>query len=119
MFYPKQGGRPATARLMPDGTFTMSFARPGDGLPVGDYKVVIVADVWIEAKTKSRAQEYDEAIMKKLGIDDPASVASSGQLIHVVPPEYNDISTTPLSQSIVRSSAPQNFVYDLTSRGKK
>ena len=44
MFYPVNKGRPATARIMDDGSFTLSFETPGDGLPAGEYKVVIVAD---------------------------------------------------------------------------
>jgi hypothetical protein len=119
MFCPTQSGRPATARIMEDGTFTLSFDRPGDGLPVGDYRVVIVADIWKAGKEKSKLQEYDEAMMKKNGVVGEVSTQAGGQLIHVVPPEYNDIGTTPLTQTITRSSEPQFFVYDIPAQGKK
>ena len=92
MFCPVNGGRPATARVVEDGSFVLSYARPGDGLPAGDYRVVIVADVWVEGK-KTKAQEYDEANMKRQGIID-TSTLTGGTLIHVVPPEFNDMSTT-------------------------
>jgi hypothetical protein len=117
MFCPVNKGRPATARIMEDGSFTLSFARPGDGLPPGDYRVVIVADIWREGR-KTAAQEYDEANMKRQGIQD-TSTNAAGVLIHVVPPEYNDIATTPLTQTVATSSEPQHFVYDIPSRKRK
>jgi hypothetical protein len=100
---------------MQDGTFTLSFESPGDGLPVGEYRVVIVADIWMESKTKSRMQEYDEAMMKQNKVEGEVSTHVGGTLIHVVPPEYNDVKTTPLTQTVASSSAPQHFVYDLPS----
>jgi hypothetical protein len=117
MFYPVNGGRPATARIMEDGSFTLSYERPGDGLPVGDYKVAIVADIWKEGK-KTKEQEYDEANLKKQGIVD-TSTLTGGTLIHVVPPEYNDIGTTPLTRTVASSGSPQQFVFDIASKEKK
>lgn len=117
MFYPVNKGRPATARILEDGTFTLSYEKPGDGLPVGEYKVVIVADIFKEGK-KTKQQEYDEANLKKQGILD-TSTLSGGTLIHVVPPEYNDVGTTPLTQTVASSSAKQQFVFDIPSKKKK
>ena len=119
MFYPAKGGRAATATIVEDGSFTLSFERPGDGLPVGDYKVVITADVWKQSKTKSPQQLAEEAQMKKQGIEDPDSVMAGGILTHIVPPEYNDIKTTPLTQTVASSSEPQNFVFDIPVKKKK
>jgi hypothetical protein len=117
MFCPTAKGRPATARILEDGSFTLSFEKPGDGLPLGDYRVVIVADVWKEGK-KTKAQELDEANMKRQGIID-TSTLTGGTLIHVVPPEYNDITTTPLTQTVSSSSTPQHFVFDIHTKNKK
>jgi hypothetical protein len=117
MFYPVNKGRPATARIMEDGSFTLSFERPGDGLPPGEYRVVIVADIWKEGQ-KTAAQAYDEANLKRQGIQE-TSTNAGGILIHVVPPEYNDIATTPLTQTVAKSSEPQHFVYDISSKKKK
>jgi|SRR5579871_6404602 len=116
-FHPVNGGRPATARIVEDGSFVLSYARPGDGLPPGDYRVVIVADIWVEGK-KTKAQEYDEANMKRQGIVD-TSTLTGGTLIHVVPPEYNDMNTTPLTQTVAVSSETRQFVYDIPSKKKK
>ncbi len=116
MFYPIAKGRPATARIMEDGSFILSFEKPGDGLPPGDYKVVIVADVF-RPGVKSRQQEFDEANMRRQGITDTSSL-TGGTLVHVVPPEYNDISTTPLTQTVTRSSGTQEFVYDIEVKKK-
>jgi hypothetical protein len=117
MFYPVNKGRPASARILEDGTFTLSYERQGDGLPVGEYKVVIVVDVWKEGK-KSRQQEYDEAHLKKQGIVD-TSTLGGGTLTHVVPPVYNDIATTPLTQNVASSGSAQQYVYDIPSKRKK
>jgi hypothetical protein len=116
MFYPTNKGRPATATIREDGSFTLSFARPEDGLPVGEYRVVIVADIWKQGR-KTAAQEYDERNLKRQGIED-TSTQAGGTLIHVVPPEYNDITTTPLTQTVTRSSEPQHFVFDIPSKKK-
>lgn len=117
MFCPTNKGRPATARIIEDGSFTLSFERPGDGLPLGDYRVVIVADIWKEGK-KSKLQEYDEANMKRQGIDEVSTMAM-GTIIHVVPPEYNDITTTPLTKTVASSSSPQHFVIEISSKKNK
>ena len=117
MFYPVNKGRPATGRITEGGVFTLSFEKPGDGLPVGEYKVVIVADIWKEGK-KTKQQEYDEANMKKQGIED-SSTLTGGTLTHIVPPEYNDIKTTPLTQTVASASSPQQFVIDIPSKTKK
>ena len=119
MFYPTAGGRAATATIVEDGSFTLSFERPGDGLPAGDYKVVITADVWKKSEAKTKQQELEEAQMKKQGIDDPDSIMAGGILTHIVPPEYNDIKTTPLTQTVASSSEPQNYVFDIPSKNKK
>lgn len=116
MFYPVNKGRPANARIQPDGSFTLSYENPGDGLPPGEYKVVIVADIWQELK-KTKAQEQEEAIMKKNGVND--ELPTNGILIHVVPPEYNDVKTTPLTQKVESSSSTQNFVFEISTKGKK
>jgi hypothetical protein len=116
MFYPVATGRPATARILADGSFTLSFEKPGDGLPPGEYKVAIVADIWKESKVKSKLQLYEEAMMKKNNVEGDVSSHATGELIHVVPPEYNHITSTPLTQTVVRSGEPQQFVFDIPSK---
>jgi hypothetical protein len=120
MFCPTQGGRPATGALAPDGKFALSSAQEGDGLPPGEYKVVIVADIWKEAKTKTAAQLQEEAAAKKSGaIDDGSTSANAGGvLVHVVPREYNDISTTPLKLTVARSGHELHFEIDIPTKKK-
>ena len=115
MFYPVAGGRPATGVII-EGDFKLSFENPGDGLPPGDYKVVIVADIWKEAKAKTKAQEIEEAQAKKSGAIEQTSTAAAGELIHVVPPIYNDIKTTPLTQKVAASGSAENYKFDLPSK---
>jgi hypothetical protein len=118
MFYPTTKGRPATGSIAGDGSFTLSFAQPDDGLPPGDYKVVIVADIWKVSKVKSKAQLDDEALMKKAGIEGEPSLYAGGELVHVVPTAYNTIESTPLTQTVARSSDPQHYVFDIPSKKK-
>jgi hypothetical protein len=117
-FYPVQPGRPASASVMEDGTFTLSFDSPNDGLPPGDYKVTIVADVWKET-VSAKQKEAMEAMLKKQGAIDDAALMSAGQLIHIVPPEYNDIATTPLKETVTVSSEPLEFIFDIPSKKKR
>jgi hypothetical protein len=117
MFYPVAKGRPATGRIVQDGSFTLSYAKPGDGLPPGEYKVAIVADLF-KPGPRTAQQAYDEANMKRQGIED-TSAQARGTLIHVVPPEYNDVTTTPLKQTVKYSSDPQIFVFDIPVKNKK
>jgi len=119
MFYPTNKGRPATASIAGDGSFTLSFGQPDDGLPPGEYKVVIVADIWKESKVKTKAQLDDEAMMKKNGVVGETSLLARGELIHVVPPEYNTIESTPLTQTVVSSSDPPHYVFDIPSKNSK
>lgn len=102
-----------------DGSFSMSFERPEDGLPPGEYKVVIVADTWKESKGKSKAQEIEEEQMKKSGAIEQISLANLGELTHVVPPIYNDLKTTPLTQTVKKSSVTESYVFDIPSKKKK
>lgn len=116
-FYPVEPGRPATASILEDGTFTLSFDNPNDGLPPGDYQVTIVADIWKE-KVSPQQKEAMEAMLKKQGAIDDPSLMTAGQLIHVVPPIYNTLDTTPLKETVVKSSKPLEFVFDIPSKKK-
>ena len=109
-FYPVQPGRPSMAEIQPDGTFELSYLKPGDGLPPGDYKVTIVSDVW---KVNPRAKAMEDAQFKKMGMKDEMSMAA-GELIHVVPVIYNTIETTPLKQTVSAESA--KFEFDIPSK---
>ncbi len=77
---------------------------------------MIVADIWKESKTKTRAQEIEEAQAKKSGAIEQTISATAGELIHVVPPIYNDIKTTPLVQKVGGSGAVENYVYNIETK---
>jgi hypothetical protein len=114
MFVPVEPGRPATGQTDEHGKFVLSYKETGDGLPPGDYKVVIVGDVW---KPKPRkGPNRDAEILKAAGVDDPESIFEDGVLIHVVPQIYNDIATTPLTLKVEKSSQPQNFEINIESK---
>ena len=117
-FYPVIPGRPASASVMEDGTFVLSFDRPNDGLPPGEYKVTIVADVWKETVSPKQKESLQKMLDKQGAIDD-VGLLSAGQLTHIVPPEYNDVATTPLKETVKTSNKPLEFVFDIPSKKKK
>ncbi len=117
-FYPVNPGRSASASIMEDGSFTLSFERPNDGLPPGDYKVTIVADEW-KNTVSPKQKEALEAMLKKQGAIDDVALLSAGQLTHIVPPEYNDVATTPLKETVAVSSKPLEFIFDIPSKKAK
>ena len=43
MFTPMKGGPTATGDIGPDGTYRLTTYKPGDGAPVGEYRVAIMA----------------------------------------------------------------------------
>lgn len=118
-FYPTGGGRTASASILPDGTFTLSYEKLNDGLPPGDYKVTIVADIWKESAEAKRQAEAIKAAAAKQGAIEDSSITAGGQLIHVVPPVYNTIESTPLTEKVALSNKPLEFIYDIPSKGKK
>lgn len=118
-FYPVLPGRAASASIMEDGTFVLSSDNPNDGLPEGEYKVTIVADSW-NANVSEKEQKALEAMQKKQGaIEDSSMMSGGGRLTHIVPAVYNDIATTPLTQKVIKSSTPQEFIFDIPSKTAK
>jgi hypothetical protein len=111
-FHPKSGRTVVGA--IKDGTFTLSHTSEGDGIPAGEYKVVIQADIWVDGKL-SKEQESEIAMMKKNGVID--EIPKGGHLVHVVPREYNTVDTTPLSEKV--DGTKIEFVYDIVTKGKK
>jgi hypothetical protein len=111
-FHPKSGRTVVGA--IKDGTFTLSHTSEGDGIPAGEYKVVIQADIWVDGKL-TKEQENEIAMMKKNGVLD--EIPKGGHLVHVVPREYNTVATTPLSEKI--DGTKLEFVYDIVTKGKK
>ena len=57
LFYPVGGGRTGSGRIQADGTFVLSYRQPGDGVPVGQYKVAIISDIWKERRGMATRQK--------------------------------------------------------------
>jgi hypothetical protein len=96
-FYPILGGRPSMAEVQADGTFELSFLKPGDGLPAGEYKVTAVCEVWKEDK---KSAERERARLEKLGQPMDELTAIPGVMEYIVPVLYGNIETTPLRQTV-------------------
>lgn len=109
-FYPVNGGRTATATIQPDGTYVISYHNPGDGLPIGEYKVAVISDVIVGAK---RTQPSNDELSGDV------ETSEGGRRIHRVPRIYNSIQTTPLRQTVVDAADVQFFEFDIPSRAKR
>lgn len=111
-FYPVEGGRTGSGRIRPDGTFILSYRQPGDGVPIGEYKVSIISDLWEERPSRGSTRTESDA----LELEDAAFQVSDGTLIHVVPTKYNAIETTPLIVTVTESGEQQQFDFDIPSK---
>ena len=98
-FYPVNGGRTARANIEPDGSFTVSYRKPGDGLPPGEYKVAVIS---VKEKSPKKSVTTEDG-----QDDDRAYAQTSGPTINVVPAIYNNIETTPLRQTVTDESPQQ------------
>lgn len=93
MFYPKKG-RPAAAKIKPDGTYVLKTYNPGDGAIVGDYRVTVTAHQ-IENAPPAPASFAEEVAQEHVGI--PQRRVKVTQL---VPDSYGDVTTTPLTAQV-------------------
>lgn len=110
-FYPVGGGRTANATIEEDGTFVLSYRKPGDGLPPGEYKVAIIATKRLEKSSKKGKvvdQDGDEGFMGTPG----------ERFVNVVPTIYNSIRSTPHRETIVDDGSTQYIEIDIPKRGK-
>jgi len=97
-FYPAGGGRSAMAHVKEDGTFQISYLKPGDGLPPGNYKVAVTA-----ALTKTKAGVTEEENFSGTGV----------KTKYLVPQEYTNTQTTPLTYEIVDTGEAQFIEIDV------
>lgn len=104
-FYPVEGGRTANAAVAEDGSFIVSYLKPGDGLPAGKYRVAVIADAPI---TRSRSSNHDLS-----STENSDFVANPGAVRHLVPQVYNNIETTPLEYEVIDDGNPQFIELDI------
>lgn len=103
-FYPEQG-RPATGRIQPDGTYSLTTFDPGDGALIGKHKVTIEAVRFTGGgpQPKSMEEEIRMAMEKK-----PAKSGPS-QPQWLVPERYAKRETTPLTFEVRPGPNTANF----------
>ncbi len=93
-FYPAEG-RSATARLRPDGSYTLTTFDEGDGAIVGSHEVTIEA---ARFAGRPRATSFEEEIAKaKSGGQAPAG---AGGPQWIVPERYAVRGTSPLKAEV-------------------
>jgi hypothetical protein len=78
-FVPDAGGPPATGEIRPDGTFTMTTYKSGDGAVLGKHKVFIVA---MEDTSGKLPEER------------------SGTPPPIIPNKYTSLATSPLTAEV-------------------
>lgn len=94
MFYPEQG-RPAMGSIQPDGSYTLTTFASDDGAILGKHQVTIKA---VEVETHT--------ILLR---DDTPVVEAKEEPRWLVPPEYADLATTPLTCEVKPGSNTINF----------
>ncbi|QEG21109.1 hypothetical protein [Mariniblastus fucicola] len=106
-FYPVSGGRTANAVIQDDGTFTISYRKPGDGLPPGDYKVAVIVDKVLNSTPKMSAEEDGDGNF--------TPEFRQGAVTHIVPQIYNNIQTTPLRYTIDNTGESQHLEIEIST----
>lgn len=100
-FFP-DSGRPAAGRIASDGSYEITTYEPGDGAVVGEYHVTISAHKTVNPEPVPTSLE-DEI---KMGKEAPRRAA---QVVPLVPEEYEDQNTTPLTATVEDKDNQINF----------
>jgi hypothetical protein len=86
MFQPEEG-QPARAKIQPDGTFTMSTLKDGDGAPVGKNKVRVTCHAGQNPETRD---DGEEGGLGELLIPQKYTIYSSSGLTVEIPAKGNE-----------------------------
>lgn len=90
-----EAGSPATGEIRPDGTFTLTTFKPGDGAIVGTHEVLVVATER-DAGTIPPPQPGEEVVMGK----------------SIIPQKYTSFSTSGLTADVV-AGEDNSFTFEL------
>ena len=101
MFYPATGPG-AVGEIMPDGTYTLTTYRPGDGAAIGTHSVAIHAtSIGPGAMVEPKSIE-DE--LRTPGQPASAKILVPGKVTWIVPEKYSQPSTSPLTAEVKRGT---------------
>ncbi len=94
-FIPASGGRPATGQIGSDGSYALSTKTPGDGVPPGEYKVII------EAKQTSGG-----------GGGDISVPSGPVKVTWLAPQKYSTVASSDLTATVESGTNEINFPLD-------
>jgi hypothetical protein len=111
--FPNGEGRPALGAIQPDGTYTLTTTKPGDGAPVGDY-IVTIASSKVGPESYRPATPEEEAIFaqRTRKSDGPNMIKVPGKVEFVVPEIYSQPRTSPLRKTVQDKVNEINFDLD-------
>jgi hypothetical protein len=107
MFYP-EAGPTAVGEIRPDGTYTLTTQKPGDGAVVGSHRVTIQATSvgpgsMVEPKT------FDEEVSQARGTGKRQKWLVPGKVDWIVPEKYSQVKTTTLTAKVEGGKNDINF----------
>ena len=95
MFYP-ENGRAATGQIGSDGTYSLTTFKPNDGAMLGKHRVTIKA-VSVVGGTPQPRSFQEELAQGRSGGQAPVT---PGTVKWLVPKEYSQVDTTPLTAEV-------------------
>ncbi|MFT3920904.1 MAG: hypothetical protein QM778_00050 [Myxococcales bacterium] len=106
MFYPAEGPG-ATGSIGPDGSYTMSTHKPGDGAVIGTHKVAIHSTS-VGAGSMEAPKTLDDEL-RGSSSNSAAKILVPGKVTWLVPEKYSTIEQSPLTAEVKAGMNPINF----------
>ena len=100
-FYPSSGGRPCVGQIRSDGTYELSSRVPGDGVPIGEYRVAI------EARKLIGGSARPKSLREELSKEFAARSKTKARIEWLVPQKYSSVELSELTAIVERK---QNLI---------
>jgi hypothetical protein len=105
MFTPVEPGPTAVGAIQPDGTFTLTTVKPGDGTVVGQHRVTIQATRAAPGSmVEAKSLEEESVQAAKRG-----KILVPGAVTWLVPQKYSRLETSDLSAEVLGEPNTINF----------
>ncbi len=107
LFHPESGPA-AVGAIRPDGTYTLTTVKPGDGAVIGPHRVAIQA-TRVSPGHLADAKSIDEEIARSGKSVPGGKVLVAGTVTWVVPEKYSQVETSGLTAAVHPGSNVVNF----------
>jgi hypothetical protein len=111
MFYP-DAGPAAVGAIGPDGTYTLTTIKPGDGAVVGSHRVTIQATT-VGPGSLADPSSFEEELQFAQRQDPKAKVLVPGKVEWIVPEKYSRPDTTDLTATVQPGTNSIDFLLPL------